>query len=99
MSGGSLASVLAVREKYGSSWFLSGNSSILSSDPKRPQTTTPWFTRILGYRFILSFGTLTTSFVGPGNASIVHTTSTNPTSPIPNTSPQLTPSPLSSSTS
>jgi short subunit dehydrogenase-like uncharacterized protein len=71
MSGGSLASVIAVREKYGSSWFLSGDSSILSPNLKQRRTTTSCLTRIFGYRHVPGLGMLTTSFVSPGNESVV----------------------------
>ncbi|KAH7407494.1 hypothetical protein BKA64DRAFT_705903 [Cadophora sp. MPI-SDFR-AT-0126] len=71
MSGGSFASVLALREAYGSSWFLWGNSWILSSK-SAPPSTLPWTTWLVGYRNVPNLGILTTSFVGPGNEAVVH---------------------------
>ncbi|PBP20567.1 NAD-dependent epimerase/dehydratase [Diplocarpon rosae] len=73
MSGGSLASVLDIREKYGSLWFLWGSPRILSPNPKvTTKSTLPWLTKLFGYRFVPELGILTTSFVGPGNEAVVY---------------------------
>lgn len=76
MSGGSFATVLDLRDAYGSSWFLTGSSRILSPAPNSaPPSTLPLVTKLFGYRNVPQLGTLTTSFVGPGNEAVVHRSS------------------------
>ncbi|KAJ5375700.1 Saccharopine dehydrogenase / Homospermidine synthase [Penicillium concentricum] len=71
MSAGSLNTVLDTFETYGSSWYLYGDSSILSA-PFRKQTKTPWIARVFGYRYTQELGSLATSFTGPGNQAVVY---------------------------
>ncbi|KAL4791907.1 hypothetical protein BDV19DRAFT_400993 [Aspergillus venezuelensis] len=79
MSPGSLTTVLDSLETWGPAWYLSGDSSVLSN-LKEPDTCrkpkASFSSRLLGYRSVPGLGALTTSFIGPGNASVVHRSAT-----------------------
>ncbi|KAL4733630.1 hypothetical protein BDV11DRAFT_213611 [Aspergillus similis] len=76
MSPGSLTTVLDSLATWGAAWYLSGNSGswVLTPGTQRTRSVprSPLLSRLLGYRFSPVLGPLTTSFAGPGNASIVH---------------------------
>ncbi|KGO49062.1 Saccharopine dehydrogenase / Homospermidine synthase [Penicillium expansum] len=72
MSAGSLNTVLDTFETYGSGWYLSGDSSILSPPPQRMTYKAPWIARVFGYRYAQELGALATSFTGPGNQAVVY---------------------------
>ncbi|KAL4780577.1 hypothetical protein BJX76DRAFT_364177 [Aspergillus varians] len=76
MSTGSLTTVLDSLATWGPSWYLSGNTWILTNKTNPPNPSTSLLTRLLGYRSVPTLGLVTTSFTGPGNASIVHRTAT-----------------------
>src|SRR6187402_1159449 len=70
MSKGSFTTLMDVRDAYGSYWFLFGDSWTLSLKPSL-KFNQSWATRLLGYRNVPGLGILTTSFVAPGNESVV----------------------------
>ncbi|KAL4936720.1 hypothetical protein BDV06DRAFT_233065 [Aspergillus oleicola] len=79
MSPGSLTTVIDSLESWGPSWYLSGDYWVLSATkrphaPRKPRTSL--VSRLLGYSSVPGLGTLTTSFIGPGNASVVHRSAT-----------------------
>ncbi|KAL4964989.1 uncharacterized protein BDV14DRAFT_208862 [Aspergillus stella-maris] len=79
MSPGSLTTVLDSLETWGPSWYLSGDSRVLSSSNEPDVSRKPkasLASRVLGYRSVSDLGVLTTSFIGPGNASVVHRSAT-----------------------
>ncbi|RAH43798.1 uncharacterized protein BO95DRAFT_500976 [Aspergillus brunneoviolaceus CBS 621.78] len=76
MTPGSLTTVLDSLTTWGASWYLSGNSGswVLTSRKQPPRLVpgSPLLSQALGYCLHPVLGPLTTSFAGPGNASVVH---------------------------
>ncbi|RDW65843.1 uncharacterized protein DSM5745_09582 [Aspergillus mulundensis] len=74
MSAGSLTTVLDSLETWGPGWYISGNSWVLSDPAQKPKPKPKpsLVSRLFGYRHVPILGPLSTSFTGPGNASMVH---------------------------
>ena len=70
MSGGSLASVVAVASRYGARNNFLPRADFLTSN--RSLESKPLFTRLFGYTSHPILGSLTTSLTAPGNEVIVH---------------------------